>query len=311
MQNSVGTKAFKSGFIAIAGRPNTGKSTFLNRVLGRKVAIVTPKAQTTRTRILGVYNRPGCQMVFLDTPGIFSPGRSRLNQAMVHTALKTCRDVDVIIYFVEAPQGITDEDRKILDRLPRNRAPLLLAINKVDKVEKSTLLPKLQAAGSLPFKELVPISALDGTNVDHLLTLLPHLLPEGPRYFPEGQWTDQPEPFIAAEIIREKLFLNLQQELPYAIAVRVDHFQERPAQPGLWDMEVSILVDRASQKAIVIGHKGSLLKRVGATAREELERLLSLRLFLRLWVRVTKDWTGNPTLLRNLGYMEGDFGAGE
>ncbi|MEO5362634.1 MAG: GTPase Era [Magnetococcus sp. DMHC-8] len=300
---------FRSGFVAIAGQPNTGKSTFLNAVLGRKVAIVTPKAQTTRTRILGVCHRPDCQIIFLDTPGIHRPGSSLFNRAMVRTAYDACQEVDAILYFIDAVRGIDGTDREILARLPRNAGPagmtpLLLVMNKVDHLDDARLFAHLQALQDLSCVAVVPLSALTGYNVEHLLTLLPSHLPEGPRYFPEDQWTDQPEQFFAAEVIREKLFMHLQKELPYSLAVKLGIFQPRlPAgEKEIWDVEATILVERESQKGIVIGHRGSMLKQVGTAARFELERIFGVPIFLKLWVKVRKDWGEDAGLLRDLGY---------
>lgn len=307
--------AFKSGFIAITGQPNTGKSTFLNAVLGHKTAIVTPKAQTTRTRILGVCHRPDCQMVFLDTPGIHRPGSSLFNKAMVRTAYHACRGVDAVLYFVDAVRGMTQEDRTILSRLPRGKAPLFVVMNKVDRVKDEALYARLQAVQDVACTAVIPLSALTEYNVAHLLSLLPAHLPEGPRYFPDDQWTDQPERFFASEIIREKLFLHLQKELPYALAVTLGTFRQRellPASPDkggrkgrvrrdLWDMDATILVERDSQKGIVIGHKGSMLKKVGTAARLELERVFDVPIFLKLQVKVRKNWSEDTGLLRDLG----------
>lgn len=297
---------FKSGFVTIIGRPNTGKSTFLNRVLGQKLAIVTHKPQTTRSRILGVYHQPKCQMVFLDTPGIHDPGQSFLRRAMVQTARDACRDVDLVLYFVDLPAGITHEDWQILASLPRGGTPVILIMNKVDHIHRPKLMPLLQAAGAgaVPFVELIPISAKTGENMDSLLAVIPKYLVAGPRYFPEGQVTDQPETFVIAEVIREKLFLSLQQELPYALAVRVESFVEREDASNVWDVEAVVLVERESQKGIVIGKGGQVLKRVGTLARKELEGLFGVRLFLRLWVRVKRDWQENVGLLRDLGYPD-------
>ncbi|MBF0460751.1 MAG: GTPase Era [Magnetococcales bacterium] len=298
------TRPFKSGFIAIAGQPNTGKSTFLNTVLGRKVAIVTPKAQTTRTRILGVCHRPDSQLIFLDTPGIHRPGSSLFNQAMVRTAYDACQDVNAILYFMDAGRGVQEADRDILARLPQERAALFLVMNKVDRIEDPKLYAHLQALSDLPCTAVVPLSALTGYNVDHLLTLLTTQLPEGPRYFPDDQWTDQPEEFFAAEVIREKLFLNLQKELPYSLAVKLNTFQTRLplTDKEIWDVEATILVERESQKGIVIGQKGSMLKQVGSMARMELERIFGVKIFLKLWVKVRKDWGEDVGILRALGY---------
>ncbi|WP_227657736.1 GTPase Era [Candidatus Magnetaquicoccus inordinatus] len=303
------TAPFKSGFVAIAGQPNTGKSTFLNMVLGQKVAIVTPKAQTTRTRILGVCHRPNCQIILLDTPGIHRPGASLFNKAMVRTAYETCREGELILYFIDGTRGLNDADRTILERLqPTNnqekQRPVLLVLNKVDRLPEPLLFARLQALQEIPCVAVVPISALTGYNIEHLLSLLPDYLPEGPHYFPEEQWTDQPEQFFAAEVIREKLFLHLQKELPYSLAVHLHKFQPRiPAgEKEIWDVEATILVERESQKAIVIGQKGSMLKQVGSAARKELEQLFSVPIFLKLWVRVRKEWGEDISLLRNLGY---------
>jgi GTPase len=317
---------FKSGYIAIAGRPNSGKSTFLNRILGRKVAIVTHKAQTTRSKILGVYHSPKCQMVFLDTPGIHDPGNSYLNTAMVKTAFDTCMDVDLILYFVDLPGSLTDEDWENIIKLPHKTTPIFLVINKVDKIDKPKLMPILRELGEgrdgIVFKELIPISALHGENVDRVLQLIPEYLEVGPKYFPDDQITDQPESFLAAELIREKLFSFLQQELPYSLAVRVDSFNRRDEQKGggkkhkpsekqnhsdkdIWDMGATIIVDRESQKGIVIGKGGTVLKRVGTAVRKELEEQLGIKLYLKLWVKVKKDWSTNATMLRSFGYPDG------
>jgi GTPase len=323
---------FKSGYIAIAGRPNSGKSTFLNRILGRKVAIVTHKAQTTRTKILGVYHTPNCQMVFLDTPGIHDPGNSYLNTAMVKTAFDTCMDVDLILYFVDLPGSLTNEDWENISKLPHKSTPIFLVINKVDKIERPKLMPILRELGEgrdgIVFKELIPISALNGENVDRVLQLIPEYMEVGPKYFPDDQITDQPESFLAAELIREKLFSFLQQELPYSLAVRVDSFDKRDEQKAsgkknkhpskqqnldteIWDMGATIIVDRESQKGIVIGKGGTVLKRVGTAVRKELEEQLGIKIFLKLWVKVKKDWSTNASMLRTFGYPDGLGGEGD
>ena len=282
-----------------------GKSTFLNRVLGQKVAIVSHKPQTTRTRILGVLTRKSSQMVFLDTPGIHDAQGDRLNRAMVKTAYNACREVDAVLYFVDAREGVTREDWRILSRLPLGKASLVLAFNKIDRLsDRNLLLPKLKAAGEGPcaFSDAIPMSALNGDNVDHALDSLERLLSPGPRYFPEDQVTDQPERFIAAELVREKLFQSLREELPYALAVQVEHFQE---EAGVLHFHARILVERDSQKGIVIGRGGSMLKKVGAEARMDLEKLLGSKVFLKLWVKVAPKWAANPNTLRDLGYLDG------
>ncbi|MEO5332891.1 MAG: GTPase Era [Magnetococcus sp. YQC-5] len=317
---------FRSGYIAIAGRPNTGKSTFLNRILGRKAAIVTPKAQTTRTRILGVYEQNNVQMVFLDTPGIHNPGRILLNQAMVQTAYESCREADVTLYFVDAASGVTWEDREILAHPLLAGSVVILVFNKMDRTPQERMMMRLaevapllgadfasadgastdgvKKSGVNKIVEVVPISALTGKNVESLLRLLPRFLPEGPRYFPVGQWTDQSETFIIAEVIREKLFMQLQQELPYALAVQVVAWNKRPPPSPVRDLDAIILVARESQKGIVIGHQGQVLKRVGALARKELESLFDGPIYMRLQVRVKKDWNVDPGTLLDLGYTE-------
>ncbi|HIJ83018.1 MAG: GTPase Era [Magnetococcales bacterium] len=298
--------SYKSGFVAIAGRPNTGKSTFLNQILGRKVAIVTHKPQTTRTRILGVLHQPEGQAVFLDTPGIHSPGSSRLNRAMVRTALDACRDVDLLLFFVDLPSGFTSEDLEIMHSLPIGQSPVFLVMNKVDRIDRKSLLPMLARLEqpAQPFARILPISALSGENLDQLRAQIFKILPNGPPFFPEGQISDQPETFIVAEIIREKLFFALHQELPYALGVRVETFAEREEIKGLWDVGVVIMVERDSHKGIVIGKGGSLLKRVGTQARKELEALLGIKIHLNLWVRVKNQWRENVSVLRSMGYPD-------
>ncbi|MEO5329823.1 MAG: GTPase Era [Magnetococcus sp. THC-1_WYH] len=297
---------YKSGFVAIAGRPNTGKSTFLNQVLGRKVAIVTHKPQTTRTRILGVLHHPEGQAVFLDTPGIHAPGSSRLNRAMVRTARDACRDVDLVLFFVDLPNGFTDDDLKIMNSLPAGKAPIFLVLNKVDRMDRPKLLPILahMEHHEHRFAQILPISALNGDNLAQLVEQVFRILPLGPPFFPEGQISDQPETFIVAEVVREKLFLALHQELPYALGVKVETFEEREDSQGLWDIGAVIMVERESHKGIVIGKGGSVLKWVGSQARKELEGLLGLKMHLKLWVRVKSQWRENVTLLRAMGYPD-------
>ncbi|MBF0148405.1 MAG: GTPase Era [Magnetococcales bacterium] len=297
---------YKSGFVTIAGRPNTGKSTFLNCILGRKVAIVTHKPQTTRTRILGVLHQPGGQIVFLDTPGIHEPGSSRLNRAMVRTARDACRDVDLLLFFVDLPHGLTQEDLNLLHSLPVGKAPIFLVLNKMDRIDRAELLPVMArvAHAGQNITRVFPISALNNDNLEPLLARIIETLPPGPPYFPEGQISDQPETFIIAEVIREKLFLSLHQELPYVLGVRVETFEERQKPRGMWNIGAVIMVERDSHKGIVIGKKGGLLKRVGTRARLELEELLGLQLHLNLWVQVKSQWRENSSLLRSMGYPD-------
>ncbi|OSM04306.1 putative GTP-binding protein Era [Magnetofaba australis IT-1] len=289
-----------------------GKSTFLNRVLGQKIAIVSHKPQTTRTRILGVLHRPGAQLVFLDTPGIHKTGKNRLNKAMVGAAFEACREVDAAVYFVDAQQGITPGDVEILQKLPLGGAPLYLAVNKADLLaDKAALLPILDAASKcgVTFSEIAPISALEGDNVTRLVDLLADAMPEGPQYFPDDQVTDQPERFIAGEIVREKLFTHLKQELPYSVGVEVESFKE---EGRVLHFHAAIVTARDTQKRIIIGAGGAMIKKIGTAARFELEKLLGCQVMLKLFVKVKKDWFDNPRLLREMGYPDelSDLGGG-
>ncbi|HHL40879.1 MAG TPA: GTPase Era [Deltaproteobacteria bacterium] len=293
--------SFRSGFISIIGRPNVGKSTLLNAVIGEKITIVSAKAQTTRNRIRGVKHLPHAQIIFVDTPGIHRRSGT-LNVFMVREALSAMTDVDGVIFMVDASAPVTDDDAFILGRLKKAGPPVVLVPNKIDRVEKPALLPLIERYGALfPFREVVPVSALKGDGVEELVEVLVELLPEGPRYFPEDMTTDQPERFLAAEIVREKVFAFTHQEVPYSVAVVTESFSEDPER-GLISIEAVINVERDSQKGIIIGRKGEMLKRIGTAARRELEGLLGAKVFLRLFVRVTKDWTRNVRALREFGY---------
>jgi GTP-binding protein Era len=299
----------KSGFAAIVGRPNVGKSTLLNRILGEKVAIVTPKPQTTRTRLLGIVNRDDAQLVLVDTPGIHRP-RGRLNEFMLRTALAAIGDVDLVLALAEASRRHPD-DQLVLEALRSSPRPKLLAVNKIDQVrDKETLIPILDELAKLAsFEEIVPISALTGENVDRLVDLLFARLPEGPRYFPPDMVTDQSERQLAAELIREQIMMQTEQELPYTTAVVVDDWQQetideaRPGEPTRFvRITATIHVERESQKGIVIGKAGQRIKAIGTAARGGLEPLLGARVFLELFVRVQRNWTRDPRRLREFGY---------
>ncbi|HWO43800.1 MAG TPA: GTPase Era [Candidatus Eisenbacteria bacterium] len=295
-----GEAPFRSGYVAIVGRPNVGKSTLLNSLLGEKVAIVTPKPQTTRNRITGILTRPHSQIVFLDTPGIHS-ARSLLNRRMLDTALQTLNEVDGVCWLIEADGRIGAEEEKLAERLAALRAPVLVLLNKIDKVAKSRLLPLMErCADLLPGREILPISALTGENLPRLMEIVEGWLPEGPRYFPEGEFTDQTERFIASEIIREKIFLLTHEEIPYGIAVTVDEFTEKEDK-HLIVIKATIHTARESHKPILIGKKGSMLKEIGKRAREELESLLGCRIFLELFIRVNPGWTDDPRALAEMG----------
>ena len=292
---------FKSGFISLIGRPNVGKSTLLNALLGEKIAIISDKPQTTRNRILGIKNHPNGQIIFLDTPGIHR-ARSKLNQSMVKTALATYREVDGICFIVEANRPFDDENDFILETLKKVEKPVLLVINKIDLIPKPELLPIMDGYSRLrSFEQIIPISALRGQGVEALVAEMLKILPVGPRLFPEEMITDLPERFLAAELIREKVFLRTREEVPYATAVVVEEFKERE-EKNLVFIKATIQVERESQKGILIGEKGRMLKEIGRRAREEIESLLGTKVFLELWVKVEKNWREDPAALRRLGY---------
>jgi len=293
---------FKSGFISLIGRPNVGKSTLLNLLLGEKIAIVSDKPQTTRNRILGIKNHPEAQVAFLDTPGIHR-ARSKLNQSMVKAALATYNEVDGICFIIEANRPFNDENDFILETLKKVEKPVLLAINKIDLVPKGDLLPIMDQYSRLrPFEQIIPISALLGEGGEVLVAGMVKILPTGPKLFPEDMITDLPERFLAAELIREKVFLLTREEIPYATAVVVEQFKERE-EKNLVVIKATIQVERKSQKGILIGEKGRMLKEIGCQAREEIEALLGAKVFLELWVKVEENWREDPGALRRLGYQ--------
>ena len=292
---------FKSGFIGIIGRPNVGKSTLLNSIIGEKIAIVTPKPQTTRNRITGIKNLEEGQFVFLDTPGIHKAS-TPLNQYMVGAATAAFRNVDLFLLLVEANTGVHQQDPFIIKSLQDVRLPVILVINKIDLVKKHTLLPIIDQFRQLfPFQEIIPISALTGDGVQIIIGEIWKLLPEGPRYFPEDMVTDCSERFIAAEIIREKITFLTHQEVPYATAVVVDIFREN-GERSLIYIQATINCEKNSQKGILIGKKGAMLKEIGTQARKEMERFFAVRIYLELFVRVRRDWTRNERMLREFGY---------
>lgn len=296
-------KPFKSGFVGIIGRPNVGKSTLLNTLLGEKVAITTPKPQTTRNRILGIMNIDGGQIVFLDTPGIHR-AKTPLNVQMVKSAMGTFGEADVLLLLLEADMGLHDDDTFVLDSLKGIRTPVILVINKIDLVKKEALLPLIDTLKDLyAFEEIVPVSALKGFGVDRLTAILRRLLPEGPKLFPDDMITDRTERFIASEIIREKILLLTRQEIPYATAVVVEAFKEEEERNFI-RIQASIIVEKDSQKGIVIGKKGAMLKDIGRQARKDLERFFNAHIYLELFVKVRKDWTRDERLLKELGYSE-------
>jgi len=291
---------FRSGYIAIIGRPNVGKSTLLNQILGEKVAIVSPKPQTTRNRITGIRTTPTSQIIFLDTPGIHQ-GHSLMNRRMVDTALHTLDEVDGVLWLLDAHDKIKQEEERIAETLRGVETPVLILINKIDLVSKGKLLPLMErCAQLLPGKEIVPVSALKGEGLDILLNIVERWLPQGEPFFTEGEYTDQSERFLASEIVREKVFLLTREEIPYGVAVTIDEFSEKE-EKNLIVILATIHTERDSHKGILIGKRGAMLKEIGKQAREELEALFGCRIFLELFVRVDPNWTQNPHLLIEMG----------
>jgi len=293
--------SFKSGFISILGKPNVGKSTLLNRILGEKIAIISEKPQTTRTRILGIENLENAQLIFYDTPGIHRP-RSRLHDSMVRAALQAGKDADLILLLTEAHHPQIENDQSILKNLLSRQGPIFLIINKIDLVKKTSILPLIENYRGLhPFQEIIPLSALHGEGVDRLVEAILEYLPRGPKYFPEDMTTDQSERFLAAEMIREKIFQHTHQEVPYSVGVTIERFKDE-SEKGILSISGVILVEKRSQKAILIGRGGDMLKKIGTQARREMELFFHTRVFLQLWVKVVRNWSENPRLLTEMGY---------
>ena len=292
---------FRSGFVAILGAPNAGKSTLLNRLLGQKISITSKKPQTTRNRILGVAHRAGSQMVFLDTPGIHR-ARGPLNSRIVEAALSTLSEVDLVLLVVDAQTPDEPSERLLLDKLSQQRLPVLLALNKIDQVKRPALLSQIERwSGLIPFAAVVPISAQNGEQVDRLMDAMEATLPAGAPFFPPESLTDLPARFIAAEMVREKAIRLTGQEIPYAVAVTIDTFKEEK-KGALIRIHATIHVERDSQKGIVIGRQGTKLKQIGEAARQEIEEMLGSKVFLKLFVRVQKNWTRDTKALRKFGY---------
>jgi GTP-binding protein Era len=294
------TKGFKSGFVAIIGRPNVGKSTLLNQIIGQKIAIMSDKPQTTRNKIQGVYTTEKLQIVFLDTPGIHKP-QSKLGGFMMKVAQSTFHEVDAILFVIDVVEGLGGGDRFIIEQLKDVKTPVMLILNKIDKVHPEALLPVIQTYKDLyKFAEIVPVSAMSGNNVNTLLEQIGRYLSEGPQYYPSDQVTDYPEQFICAELIREKLLHQTREEIPHSIAVMIEAMKVQDN--GLVDISAVIYVERDSQKGIIIGKQGALLKEVGRQARKDIEALLGSKIFLQLWVKVKKDWRNQDHVLKDLGF---------
>lgn len=296
-------KSFKSGFVTLIGRPNVGKSTLMNQLIGQKIAITSSKPQTTRNRIQTVYTCERGQIIFLDTPGIHK-AKNKLGEYMVSVAERTLKGVDVILWLVEPSTFIGAGERHIAEQLGRADTPVILVINKIDTVEKAEILTFIDAYKDiLDFAEIVPVSALKGENTDDLINAIFSYLEEGPRYYDEDTVTDQPERQITAELIREKALRSLNDEIPHGIAVAIDRMKERPG-GRLMDIDATIICERNSHKGIIIGKQGSMLKKIGSEARRDIETLLDCRVNLKLWVKVKKDWRDSDFLIRNFGYRD-------
>jgi len=299
-------QVYKSGFISIIGRPNVGKSTFLNRVIGQKIAIMSDKPQTTRNKVQGVLTGNDSQMIFIDTPGIHKP-KHKLGDFMVKSAINALREVDVILFMVNAVEGIGRGDEYIIEKLEGIKTPIFLVVNKIDEVHPDQLLPLIEKyKEKLDFKAIVPISALQGNNIESLLASIKKELPEGPQYYPADQVTDHPERFIISELIREKALHLTREEVPHSIAVVIDSIKKMEGKETVHVM-ATIIVERSSQKGIIIGKQGSMLKEIGQRARKDIELLLGSKVYLELWVKVQKDWRNKASVLRDYGFRDDEY----
>lgn len=298
-------KNYKSGFVSIVGRPNVGKSTFLNQVVGQKIAIMSDKAQTTRNKIQGVYTTPEAQLIFIDTPGIHKP-KHRLGDFMVETAYSALREVDAVLFMISADQKRGKGDDFIIERLKNVQSPVYLVINKIDKVHPDELLGIIEDYSSqMEFAQVVPISATEGNNVERLMEVLVDEMPEGPQYFPDDQVTDHPEYFIVSELIREKVLFLTRDEVPHSVAVVIDTMKRN--ENNKIHIQATIIVERDSQKGIIIGKGGKMLKDIGTKARRDIENLLGDKVFLELWVKVQKDWRDKRVYLQDFGYRQDEY----
>ena len=293
---------YKSGFVTLIGRPNVGKSTLMNRLIGQKIAITSNKPQTTRNRIQTVYTCDEGQIIFLDTPGIHK-AKNKLGEYMVSVAERTLKEVDVILWLVEPSMFIGAGEQHIAEQLRSVKTPVFLVINKIDTVEKAEILKFIAAYKDIvDFAEIIPVSALKGENTDDLLQAMMKYLPTGPQFYDEDTITDQPERQIVAEMIREKALRNLSDEIPHGIAVAVDQMKLRHNNKNMYDIDATIICERDSHKGIIIGKQGQMLKKIGTQARREIEEMLQKKVNLKLWVKVKKDWRDSDFLLKNFGY---------
>ncbi|MCH3911783.1 MAG: GTPase Era [Limosilactobacillus oris] len=296
---------YKSGFVALIGRPNVGKSTLLNYIVGQKVAIMSNVAQTTRNKIQGIYTSKDAQIIFIDTPGIHKPA-TKLGDFMERSTLSALDEVDAIVYVVSATEKRGPGDNFIIERLKQVQQPIYLVVNKIDQVHPNDL-PEIvdQYKEALPFKGIIPVSALQGNNVNELINELVAGLPNGPQYYPADQISDHPERFVIAEMIREKVFMLTRDEVPHSVAVDVTSIQREDAEHV--HISANIVVERPGQKGIIIGKKGQMLKKIGTLARQDIERLLGDRVFLQLWVKVVPKWRDKSAMLKDYGYRNKDY----
>lgn len=293
---------FKSGFVTIVGRPNVGKSTLLNEIMGEKLSIVSNKPQTTRNNIQTILTGEDHQIVFVDTPGIHKP-KHKLGEYMVNSAKDSIKEVDLVLFLINPDEEIGRGDKFIIETLKNQKAPVFLVVNKIDEFTQDRVAQTLQMySKEMDFKEIIPISALKGKNVDKLISLMVEAMPEGPKYYPDDMITDVQERFVVSEIIREKALRTLREEIPHGIAVDIIQMKQSPS--GTWHIEVDMLCEKDSHKGIIIGKNGQCLKKIGETARYEIERFLHEKVNLKIWVKVRKEWRDNQNLLKELGYKK-------
>lgn len=293
---------FKSGFVTIVGRPNVGKSTLLNEIMGEKLSIVSNKPQTTRNNIQTILTGDEYQIVFVDTPGIHKP-KHKLGEYMVNSAKDSIKEVDLVLFLINPDEEIGRGDKFIIETLKNQKAPVFLVVNKIDEFTQDRVAKTLQMySQEMEFKEIIPISALKGKNVDKLVSLMVEAMPEGPKYYPDDMITDVQERFVVSEIIREKALRTLREEIPHGIAVDIIQMKQSPS--GTWHIEVDMLCEKDSHKGIIIGKNGQCLKKIGETARYEIERFLHAKVNLKIWLKVRKEWRDNQNLLKELGYKK-------
>lgn len=306
MNKEQNNQRYQSGFISIIGRPNVGKSTFLNRVIGQKIAIMSDKPQTTRNKVQGVLTTNDAQLIFIDTPGIHKP-KHKLGDFMMKVAQNTLKEVDLILFMVNAEEGYGRGEEFIIEKFQSVNTPIFLVINKIDQIHPDQLFTVIESyKEKYPFAEVIPISALQGNNIETLLAQIKKYMPEGPQYYPADQVTDHPERFIVSELIREKALHLTREEIPHSLAVVIDKIEKREDK-DLINVMATVIVERDSQKGIIIGKQGGMLKEIGQRARMDIENLLGTKVFLELWVKVQKDWRNKATQLRDFGFREDEY----